>query len=76
MPNISETSVSDMSLSPAWSVMIIFLLVDRSSTRVFVPAESAWRPGELAGAPAQEARPGEDLPAVNDLSPKAAAGGH
>jgi hypothetical protein len=22
-------------LSPAWSVMIIFLLVDRSSTRVF-----------------------------------------
>jgi hypothetical protein len=28
MPNISETSVSDMSLSLAWSVMIIFLFVD------------------------------------------------
>jgi hypothetical protein len=25
MPSISETSVSDISLSPAWSVMIIFL---------------------------------------------------
>jgi hypothetical protein len=25
MPNISETSASDISLSPAWSVMIIFL---------------------------------------------------
>jgi hypothetical protein len=32
MPNISETSVSDISLSPAWSVMIIFFRVDRSST--------------------------------------------
>jgi hypothetical protein len=30
MPNISDTSVSDISLSPAWSVMIIFLHVDRS----------------------------------------------
>jgi hypothetical protein len=29
MPNISETSVSDISLSPAWSVVIIFLFVDR-----------------------------------------------
>jgi integrase len=27
MPNISETSVSDISLSPAWSVMIIFPFV-------------------------------------------------
>ena len=76
MPNISATSVSDISLSPAWSGMIIFLLVDRSSTRVFVPAESAWRPGALAGAPAPAATPGEGLPAVNDLSPDAAAGGH
>jgi hypothetical protein len=30
--NISETSMSDISLSPAWSVMIIFFRVDRSST--------------------------------------------
>jgi hypothetical protein len=40
MPNISETSVSDISLSPAWSVMIFFLFVDRSQV-AFGPAESA-----------------------------------
>ena len=40
MPNISETSVSDISLSPAWSVMIIFLSW-MAVREHFRPAESA-----------------------------------
>ncbi len=45
--SISDTSVSDISLSPAWSVMIISFLADRSSTQG--SADSAWRPGAVAG---------------------------
>jgi hypothetical protein len=42
MPNISDTSVSDMSLSPAWSVMIIFLLMDSwFRDRLLAPRVSA-----------------------------------
>ena len=38
MPNISETSVSDISLSPAWSVMIfLFLCLVHRSWSSYVP---------------------------------------
>ena|SRR5215204_2219598 len=47
MPNISETSVSDISLSPACSVMIIFLFewyweAQRSFESALLPER--WRP--------------------------------
>ena len=57
MPNISETSVSDMSLSRAWSVMIIFLLVDSWFRDRFWPSGQRGELGEDAGAFVQAARP-------------------
>jgi hypothetical protein len=59
--NISETSVSDISLSPAWSVMIIFLFVDR--TRVQSLGGSAVR------------STGRGQATVKDLSREPTAGG-
>jgi hypothetical protein len=54
MPNISETSASDMSLSPAWSVMIIFLLVDSWFWgQAFGPSSQRGELDEGAGAFAQ-----------------------
>ena len=58
MPNISETSVSDMSLSPAWRVMIIFFLVDSwFRDRPFGPSSQRGELSEGAGAFAQATRP-------------------
>jgi hypothetical protein len=49
--------VSDISLSPAWSVMIIFLFVDRSSGRVLGPPSQCGDLGAVAGAFGQAALP-------------------
>jgi hypothetical protein len=80
MPNISETSVSDISLSPAWSVMIIFFRVDRSSMSGLWARRVSAATGAVAGARSgkwlgEAARPVEDLSTVNDLSREGAAGG-
>src|SRR5829696_1761000 len=70
MPNISETSASDISLSPAWSVMIIFLpwIAVRafSARRVSVVtwAQSPVRSGQRLGRtarPVADWRPSKDL---------------
>jgi hypothetical protein len=67
MPNISETSVSDISLSPGWSVMITFLLLDRTHE-----PQSLGRSGKRLG---RTARPGLGQTTVKDLSREATAGG-
>ena len=58
MPNISDRSVSDISLSPAWSVMIIFLFVHRSLTQGLGPPSQRGDLAAVAGAFGQAARPG------------------
>ena len=75
MPSISETSVSEISLSPACSVMIIFFLVDRSSTQG-PPSQRCdlVQSPEWASGSAPTAR-GRGLPTVNDISREASADG-
>jgi hypothetical protein len=64
MPNISETSVSDISLSPAWSVMMFFLFVDRSQVAFGPPSQrddmkSPGRPGKRLAGPLDRSRTGD-----------------
>jgi hypothetical protein len=80
MPNISETSVSDMSLSRAWSVMIIFLLVDSwFRDRLFGPRVSAayWvkAPERSCKRLGRTARTVTDLRLSKDLRRETTVGG-
>jgi hypothetical protein len=80
MPNVSETSVSDMSLSPAWSVMIIFLLVDSLiSGQAFGPLSQRGELGEGAGRSGKRlgrtARTVTDWRLSKDLSRETTVGG-
>jgi hypothetical protein len=65
MPNISETSASDISLSPAWSVMIIFPFMHRNRValgcRVSVAtwAQSPVRSDKRLGRPLDQLRTGD-----------------
>jgi hypothetical protein len=56
MPNISETSASDISLSPAWSVMIIFLFVERGQVAFWARPRQPGDLSELAEPFGQAAR--------------------
>jgi hypothetical protein len=78
MPNISETSVSDISLSPAWSVMIIFPSRGSLSGSVSGPPsqrDDMKSPGRSGKRLGRTARPVARLATVKDLSREATVGG-
>jgi hypothetical protein len=72
MPNISETSVSDISLSPAWSVMIIFLFVDRSQVAFWARRVSVATWAQSPGARASGSAGPLDRSRTGDLKTQAA----
>lgn len=69
MPNISETSVGDISLSPAWNVMIVFLSWMQSESI------SARRVSVATWVQSPDRSTDCGLATVKDLSREATAGG-
>jgi hypothetical protein len=79
MPSISETSAGDISFSPAWSIMIIFLFGGSQSGKGLGLLNQRGDVYAIAGAFGQAARPdrltGRRLATVKNLSRETTVGG-